>query len=173
MSLFADQRYQWRERYFVLLERRQRPLAEDVRAELAALDNRYRITELLADDAGRFRSLTLQAPNDFAAMDICYVAGEEVIEQAVQMAEELQDSAKTSDERKRITRLVTCNARLDIDHFEQVVVEDADSPALADVLEDDEPLEEFLDPGTLLRVIRRLTKLCHGVAIDPQAGDFV
>lgn len=173
MSLFADERYQWRERYFVMLEARQRPLAEAVRKEMASLDSRYQIVDLLVDNLGRFRSLSLLAPNDFAAVDILYVASEEVIDQAIGFASELKDSARSPEEKKRLARLISCNARLEIDHFEQMVADDSTSQSLTDLLEDDEPCDEFLDPGTVLRVIRRLAKLCHGVALDPQSGEFV
>ncbi len=45
-------------------------------------------------------------------------------------------------------------------HFEQVAAEDEED-------------EEMLDPSALLLVLGALAKICHGVAIDPQAGTFL
>ena len=48
----------------------------------------------IADKHGRFESLTLMSPDDFAAMDICFTAGTEVREQVQAMVEELRDSVE-------------------------------------------------------------------------------
>ena len=176
MNLFTDENYRWRERYCVLFEVGHRPTAEKVRRELLALDSRYQITSIVADDAGRLDALSLLAPLDFAAMDISYVAGEEVIEQALQLAEELAPGCRTPQNHQQLLQLAHCDARLDIDHFEQLVLEEAlplDELEWMEENDQDALVDEHLDPGTLLRVIRRLSVVCQGVGVDPQAGEFV
>ncbi len=76
MSMFEDSRYRWRETYFVLFKASDRPTLKKVQHALAKLDERYEITNSTEDDEGRFESLTLISPDDFAALDICYTEGE-------------------------------------------------------------------------------------------------
>ena len=176
MSLFTDDNYRWRDRYCVFLEAGRRPAAETVRRELAALDARYEIKSILADDQGRLRSLSLLAPLDFAAMDITYVYGEDVIAQALELAETLSPVCRTPNNHQQLLQLAHCDARLDIDHFEQLVLEEALPADELDWLEENDQdalADEHLDPGTLLRVIRRLSNLCQDVGVDPQSGEFV
>ena len=157
MSLFGDDRFQWRETYFVLFQLTQRPLATDVVASLCQHNERYTVTDVQADEAGRFESVTLQSPDDFSAMDITFVTGEEVAEHIEELSREIEKSTLTDDGRKKLARLQRCDARFDVYHFEQV----------ANQVGDD---EDFLDPGSLIIVLKRLTKLCHGISIDPQSG---
>ena len=113
------------------------------------------------DEAGRLESLTLLSPDDFAAMDISYIVGEEVEEQVQSLFHEIGMGQLTKEESQKLKSLHGCNARFDIYHFEQVVVPD----------EDDD--ESYLDPGALLIVLQNLTALCHGVGIDPQTGTVI
>src|SRR5262249_40576380 len=80
MSTFEDDRYRWRETYFVLFPAARRPMLKDVEKRLAALSKRYSLESPGGDDAGRFESLTVLSPDDFAAMDVCYTGGQEVLE---------------------------------------------------------------------------------------------
>ena len=157
MSLFGDDRYQWRETYFVLFELTERPLSSDVVDALSQRSERYSVTDVQADAEGRFESLTLQSPEDFSAMDITFVTGEEVAEHIEELSREIAKSTLTDDGRKKLARLQRCDARFDIYHFEQVANQVGDA-------------EDFLDPGSLIIVLKRLTKLCHGIGIDPQSG---
>lgn len=160
MSLFADDRYQWRETYFVLIRSPDRPAAAAVAELLRQGAEHYDVTNVQADEEGRFEALTLFSPDDFSAMDIIYVTGDEVAEQVSELSDEIAKSALTEDGRKKLGRLQHCDARLDVYHFEQV----ADRP-------DDE--EEFLDPGSLIIVLKRLARLCHGISVDPQSGTLM
>jgi hypothetical protein len=103
--------------------------------------------------------VTVLAPDDFAALDICYVEGEEVTELVDGLADELQSMETGPEDRARIKRIRKCNARFDVLHFEQ----------LTDV-EDEDELEEMLDPSALLVVIEALVELTDGIAVDPQSG---
>jgi len=162
MSLFENDEYQWRETYFIFLDAARRPTAEAMTKTLKRLGRRYVLRDVRADEQGGFESLTLISPDDYAAMDIACVTGEEVTEQAHELSQVLKRSAATDEERRKIQHICNCTARLDILHFEQIVVTGSNGD------QDDE--EEFLDPGSLLIVLERLAELCDGVVVDPQSG---
>lgn len=157
MALFGDDRYQWRETYFVLFREADRPSAEAVKQALR--DGRSVISELRADPKGKFESITLKSPEDFSAMDISYVTGEEVTEHVEELLRDLVKQTLNDDDRQKLNRLGECNARFDIFHFEEVQAETDE--------------DEFLDPGALLLVLERLARLCKGVGIDPQSGSLI
>jgi hypothetical protein len=160
MSLFADERFQWRETYFVLFRSPDRPTAEEVAQLLQQGNERHQIADVQADGQGRFEALTLFSPDDFSAMDITYVTGEEVAEQVEELSCEIAKSTMTEEHRKKLARLQRCDARFDVYHFEQVAGRPSDE-------------DDFLDPGSLIIVLKRLTKLCHGVSVDPQSGTLM
>jgi hypothetical protein len=159
MSLFSDDRFQWRETYFVLFREPDRPLADKV-AESFAQDPRIQVTEVSGDEAGLFEALSLSSPDDFSGMDITYVTGEEVKEQIDQLLQDLAKTTLNEEEVGKLNRLDQCDARFDVFHFEQVQMFD-------------EGAEEVLDPGGLLIVLERLASLCNGIGIDPQSGSLM
>jgi hypothetical protein len=160
MSLFGDEQYQWRETYFVLFRDSHRPIADEVVRALTADDGRFQLSDVRADSEGRLESMTIKSPDDFAAMDISYVTGEEVAEQIEELTQEFASSTLDVEEQQKLGQLAECNARFDIFHFEQVAIEGG---------EDD----DFLDPAALLIVMERLAQLCQGVSIDPQSGSLM
>ena len=81
MSTFEDGRFRWRETYFVLFPAEKRPTLKAVQKTLAAINKHYVLSHPGADAHGRFESLTLISPDDFAALDICFTSGQEVTEQ--------------------------------------------------------------------------------------------
>ena len=162
MSLFENDEYQWRETYFVLLKENNRPAAGNVTKALQRLDPRYRVVDVREDEHGRCESLTLLAPDDYAAMDISYVAGEEVVEQMPGLAAEMNSVAMDNQQKKVIAQVPECNARFDVFHFEQLTF-----------IGGDEEDEEFMDPGTLLIVLDKIAELCNGIVVDPQSGSLL
>jgi hypothetical protein len=158
MSMFEDPRYRWRETCFVLFRSRDRPKLKAVRKAIEELGEQYEIANLRADSQGRIDSLTVVSPDDFAAMDICYTTGEEVLEQGATLAEEVRATARSTGQAEPAVRIEQFDARFDVLHFEQV----------PEFPEDDD--EEALDPSALLLVLSALAKLTGGVAVDPQAG---
>lgn len=138
MSLFENDEYQWRETYFILFNEKRRPLALDVQRDLKKLDPRYEIHDVLADGQGRFESLTLLSPDDYAAMDISFIGGEEVVEQTGLLIGELLKTASSEEEKRRIRQLAKYECRFDVYHFEQLVFVGREN-------EDDE--DDFMDPG--------------------------
>ena len=99
MSMFENDQYCWRETYFVLFEAQRRPKLDALKQVLEKLGNHFTLTNLTADETGRVESLTVLAPDDFAALDVCYVEGDEVVEQAVALAEELETADEADDAR--------------------------------------------------------------------------
>jgi hypothetical protein len=162
MSMFENDQYCWRETYFVLFEAERRPKLDALKQVLEKLGNHFTLTNLTADETGRVESLTVLAPDDFAALDVCYVEGDEVVEQAAALAEELETSDETDDARARRQRIRQVNARFDVLHFEQVVD-----------FEDEDESEGMLDPTALLVVLDALAKLTDGIPVDPQAGTML
>ena len=161
MSLFADGRYHWRETYFVLFDSHHRPKAAEVKRALDDLAPRIELQELVANEAGHLDSVTVLCHADAAGMDIIYVEGDEVKEQIVQIKQEYKGRKIDPKEKPKWDRLLAATARFDIFHFEEI----SDFP--------DEEDEGPLDPGTLLLVLGRLAKLCHGESLDPQTGELL
>jgi hypothetical protein len=162
MSTFEDNRYRWRETYFVLFRARKRPTLKSVTKLLAGLNKRFELTNLNADEDELIDSLTLISRDDFAALDICYTSGAEVIEQGVALLADLRKLGADEPPPVPWQEIAQYDGRFDVLHFEQIAEGDeADS-------EDD-----MLDPSTLLLVLGALAKHTGGVAIDPQAGTFI
>jgi len=161
MSMFENSQYRWRETYFVLFQSSNRPTLETLQHRLSKLNSRFTLTNLSADDSGRFESMTVLSPDDFAALDVCYLEGPEVRDWGAEMADELETTDCRPEDRARLAQIRQCDARFDVLHFEQVVH-----------FEDDEP-DDMLDPSTLLVVITALCKETEGLAVDPQAGTFL
>jgi hypothetical protein len=162
MSMFEDNRYRWRETYFVLFDAKKRPKLTSVTKALSALNKRFQLVNLSADEQGRIDSLTLISPDDYAALDICYTGGGEVLEQAVSLVEDLKKAGSDIPPPVPWAKIKQYDGRFDVLHFEQVP-EDVEEGA-----EDD----GMLDPSALLVVLGALARLTAGVAIDPQAGTF-
>ena len=146
----------------MLFHQEDRPSAEATLKAFETLGSRYAVQDVQSDEQGMLESLTLLSPDDFAAMDISYIAGEEVVEQVDNLVEEMGIGQQSEVEAKRLKRIKGCNARFDIYHFEQVVMS-----------EEDDDDEGFFDPGALLIVLQSLAKLCKGIGIDPQTGTVV
>ena len=161
MSMFENDQYRWRETYFVLFDASKRPLLQQVQQKLASVNKRFTLANPIADEQGEFESITVLAPDDFAALDISYLSGEEVLEQAAMLVEELEGPECRAQDRARLERLRRCDGRFDVLHFEQVSGFDED---------DEDPTDEMIDPAALLIVLDALVKLTDGIAVDPQAG---
>jgi hypothetical protein len=163
MSMFEDRHYRWRETYFVLFDAAKRPTLAQTKRTLASLGRRFQLKNLRGDAGDRVDSFTLLAPDDFAALDVAYVEGDEVLEQRTQLAEDLKSLVVEPEDRVRLKRIRQCTARFDVLHFEQVVEGE----------EEEEEEDEMLDPGSMLIVLEALAKLTDGIAVDPQSGTML
>lgn len=160
MSLFEDSRFQWRETYFVLFDSQQRPTPATVKRALQELKAGLNITETAESEDGFLEAMTVLSHIDSSGMFLSYVDGDEVKELLAELKKEFRGQPLTAEEKAKYDRMMLSNAKFDVFHFEE----------LGDALdEDDGPL----DPGTLLLVLARLAKLCHGVALDPQSGGLL
>ena len=157
MSLFEDNRYQYRDTYFVFFDKADQPTMDAIESSLAELGSRYQLVKRAEQD-GEFESLTFVSPYDHSAMDIASVHGEEVSNQITELMDEFKTMTLSGDDARKINKLVACNSRFDIFHFERVQGNDE---------------EEFLDPGGLLLVMEKLTELCQGVGLDPQSHSLM
>ena len=164
MSLFGNSEYRWRETFLIMLDRTKRPSGAEFERAMGQLGGRYVVDELAVDDEGLLETATLLAPSDHAAMDVSFVAGEEVSEQVAELYAQLADDDLLPDEQQKLAQITSCDARLDLLHFEKIELE---------FLADDAEEEEMMDPGSLLIVAATIEALCQGVAVDPQSGTFI
>lgn len=160
MSMFENDQYRWRETYFVLFQSSKRPTLEKLQQAISKLNSRFTLTNLSADESGLFESLTVLSPDDFAALDVSYLDGDEVLEQGAELVDELETTDCRAEERARLDRIRQCDARFDVLHFEQIVSFDDEA-------------DEMLDPSALLVVMQALARETDGIAVDPQAGTFL
>ncbi len=162
MSMFERDEYKWRETYFVLFDSAKRPTLGQIEDMLRGLNDRFDMLNATADDDGRFDSITVMSADDYAALDISYEVGEEVVEQAKTLHQELKSSAIDSEERAKLAQLLECDARFDLLHFEEMTED-----------ETDDELDEMLDPSALLIVMDALVEMTGGVGVDPASGTLV
>jgi len=162
MSTFEREGFKWRETYFVPFDSAKRPTLKKVERMLRDLSDRFQLSNARANEDGRFESITVMSPDDYAALDISYESGEEVVEQVALLEQEIKASLTDEDERAKLARLKKFDARFDLLHFEQTT---------AGELEDE--LDEMLDPSMLLIVLDAVVELTGGVGVDPQSGTLL
>src|SRR5260221_12125594 len=105
------------------------------------------------------------SPDDYAALDISFESGEEVIEQRALLYQELKSSVADAEEKAKLAKMSKCDARFDLLHFEQVTAEVVEK--------NDDEFDEILDPSALLIVLDALVELTGGVGVDPQSGTLL
>ncbi|MEM7785666.1 MAG: hypothetical protein AAF623_20130 [Planctomycetota bacterium] len=87
-------------------------------------------------------------------MDIVYVEGEEVEEQVEELMTEFRSMTLNGDEMDKLSLLKNCRSRLDIYHFEEQTLSGEG---------------DMLDPGGLVLIMEKLSRICVGVGLDPQS----
>ena len=162
MSLFDRENYRWRETFFIFFHERRRPSVQEIEEAIRHTGGHFQLQDLIGDEEGRFETATVIAPDAYAAIDLVYEAGEEVVEQVEELSRELTPLVADDEERSKLKRLPQCDAKFDLLHFEQVIDD-----------ESEDALDETFDPGALLLVMEALVTLTEGVAIDPQSGSAV
>lgn len=156
-----NDQFTWRDTYFVWFAASRRPTMAEVEAAVRSLPEKYGLEHPEQDDAGRFESITLEAPLEHAVLEVSYLEGDDIREQAQSLAEELKLGGDCDP--AQLARLAACDARFDVMQFERI--EDPDA--------DEDELDEMFDPSALLVVMQALTKLVDGVGVDPQSGLMV
>jgi hypothetical protein len=156
-----EDQLEWRDTYFILFQKSDRPTLTQVEAAITESSRRLKLENLEADDDGMFESALVQAPQDNAALEISYETGEAVAEQSVDLAKQLKDELDA----KELKKMLKADARLDVMLFERV----SHNGLGADEDEDDWETGS-LDPASLLNVVDALAKLTGGLPIDPASG---
>lgn len=162
MSTFERDEFKWRETYFVLFDSARRPSLKRIERMLHDLSERFQLSNPLADEDGRFESITVISPDDYAALDISFVVGEEVAEQVEMLEQELKGGSLDAQERAKLEQLKTFDARFDLLHFEQTTAS-----------EPEDELDEVLNPSMLLIVLDAIVEVTKGVGVDPQSGTLL
>lgn len=151
---------EWRDTYYILFQRENRPTLQQVEAVISDATKRVKLENLDADEEGLFESVLVQAPEDNAALEISFESGEAVVEQSLALAEHLKDD--DSFESDQLAALLRADARFDVMHFERLVDEYT--------TDDEDGMPEALDPASLLQIVDVLARLTDGLPIDPGSG---
>jgi hypothetical protein len=159
MSLFEDNRYLYRDTFFVFFSKAKRPSRPEIETMLNKIGSRYRSINMREID-GSFESITIFSPQDHSAMDIVCVEGDDVGEQIHEIMGEFKTMTLTKEDRQRLSELKAMDCRMDIFHF-------------GEVSETDEEDDDFLDPGGLMAVLEQLAELTNGISYDPQSQSFL
>lgn len=153
----------WRETYHVLFQSAARPTLTQVEACVADADPRLRIDNLTADEHGYFQSVLIESPEDNAAIEVSYEAGEAVIEQSAELAKAMRARL----DGRQLAVLLRADARLDVMHFERM------GDSIEDFTGEDEMALETLNPAALIAVVTALADLTGGLPVDPTAGELL
>jgi len=118
MTLFDDDRYDWRETYFVCFESIHRPKLPEVRRALKTYAPLFYILDSKAEADGNLVEMTIASYENHAALEIVYREGKEVLTETQQLARSLKKDA-TPDELLKLQKIAQCKTRFDVHHFEQ------------------------------------------------------
>ena len=118
MTLFDDDRYDWRETYFVYFESSHRPKLPDVRRALQTYAPFFHILNSKAAPDGNLVEMTIASYEDHAALEIVYQEGDHILTEARHLAQTLEKDA-SAGERLQLQKIVQYKMRFDIHHFEQ------------------------------------------------------
>jgi hypothetical protein len=154
-----DDRFEWRETYFILFPSGKRPQLKQVEKSIRRLGPHLEIGDSEADNSGLLESMHIRSPEDHSALEIDFISGEEVLTQVAELTKQLRGE---SSEREKLAQLKNCDARFEIMHFEE----------MGDGL-DPEETDEIFDPSALLAVLDALVELTDGVGVDPQSGTLL
>jgi len=118
MTLFEDDRYEWRETYFVCFESAHRPKLPEVRRALKTDAPLFTFLDSKAEHDGSLVELTIASYENHAALEIVYREGKEVLTEIQQISHSLIKDA-TAEELLKLQRIAQCKTRFDVHHFEQ------------------------------------------------------
>lgn len=154
-----DERFEWRETYFILFPSAKRPTLQQVEKTVRKLGSHFELSGEEADDEGLLETLHIRSPEDHSALEVDYLRGDEVLLQVEELSKQMRGE---TDERDKLSRLKKCDARFEVMHFEE----------MGDGYDRDEA-DEVFDPSALLVVLDALIDLTGGVGVDPQSGTLL
>ena len=119
MSLYNDDRYTWRETYFVLFDDlRRRPLLDELQRELKQYGKTLKILDGTANPEGRLRTITVASYEDYSALEIVFRYGAKVAAETDALVRTLEKGCSPG-ERERLRHVKQWPTKLDVLHFEQ------------------------------------------------------
>lgn len=118
MTLFEDDRYDWRETYFVCFESSHRPKLSEIRRVLKMNAPFLTILDSKAEIDGSLVALTIASYENHAAVEIVYREGNEVLSEIHHLVNSLKNEATVAEQTK-LQKISLCKTRLDVHHFEQ------------------------------------------------------
>jgi len=119
MTLFEDDRYDWRETYFVYFEFSHRPKLPEIRRALKTYAPFFSILDSKAEPDGNLVAMTIASYENHAALEITYREGKDVLTEIKQLARSLKNDA-TAEELLKLQKAAQYAARFDVHHFEQL-----------------------------------------------------
>jgi len=118
MTFFDDDRYDWRETYFVYFESSHRPKLPEVRHALKTHTPLLEVLDSKADANENLIAITIASYEDHAALEITYREGNEILAEAKHLFHTLKKEA-SAKELSQLGKIVQCPTRFDVHHFEQ------------------------------------------------------
>ena len=118
MTLFEDNRYDWRETYFVYFESAHRPKLPVIRRALQTYAPLFKVLDSKAEPNGNLVKMTIASYEDHAALEVVYREGNDVLTEIQHLAKSWKNEA-TAEELSQLQKIIQCRTRLDIHHFEQ------------------------------------------------------
>jgi len=118
MTLFEDDRYDWRETYFVYFESSHRPKLPEIRRALKTYVPFFSILNSKAEFDGNLVAMTIASYENHAALEITYREGKDVLTEIKQLVLSLKMDA-TAEELLKLQKAAQYKARFDVHHFEQ------------------------------------------------------
>ena len=79
---------------------------------LQAINEHFQVTNVRENESSELESLTVLAPDDYAAMDVSVASGDEVAEQKEELLTQLKSMA-VGDEAERVKKIEDCDCRFD------------------------------------------------------------
>ena len=117
MSLYDDDRYTWRETYFVLFgDLQRRPLLDELKRGLQ--HGSLKILGSATNPEGRLRTLTVASYENHSALEIVFRYGPQVTAEIDDLVRTLEKGC-THKERDRLHAMKHWTAKFDVLHFEQ------------------------------------------------------
>jgi len=118
MTLFEDDRYDWRETYFVYFESSHRPKLPEIRRALQTHAPLFSILNSKAESNENLVEIIIASYEDHAALEIVYREGKDILTEIRQLVRSLKKEA-TTEELLQLQKIVQSKTRFDVHHFEQ------------------------------------------------------
>ncbi|MDR2345166.1 MAG: hypothetical protein LBE18_03790 [Planctomycetaceae bacterium] len=119
MTLFDDERYAWRETYFVLFEPEMRPQFAMIRKIFNSHVGCFSVLDKKINKDNTMESLTIASYEDHAAIEIVYSEGENVLLENEALFKTISKDCPQK-ERELLHKAKKMAARYSVLHFEQV-----------------------------------------------------